>query len=295
MLTTRVCSDSTVLAVEKRKLNCTCASPGITLVAPVPAWKLEICQVVGGKYSLPRSHSMLCEFGDRRGDLVDRVFRKLRIGDVALHAFHRERAGERAAAAVLDHVAELADRGRLADDAVIEFLAALRERLDHAHRAVDGGPLLVGSEQHRDRAGVIGMLADEIRDRRDERRDRGFHVGSAAAVEHAVPDRRRERVALPQCRAGRSARRRCVPRNTPAARRCRAAPTGWSTPFMLIFSHLKPERLQDRRSPCRGSRRHRATPSGARSVVWRVPAYRFPRNGLPVRVGRVHRILTNSR
>src|SRR5438552_576898 len=27
------------------------------LVAPVPPWIFEICQVVGGKYSLPRSHS----------------------------------------------------------------------------------------------------------------------------------------------------------------------------------------------------------------------------------------------
>ena len=53
---TRVCSDSSVLAVEKRKLNLTCASPGITLPAPVPALKFEICQVVGGKYSLPSSH-----------------------------------------------------------------------------------------------------------------------------------------------------------------------------------------------------------------------------------------------
>src|SRR3989304_9314236 len=53
---TRVCSDSRVLAVEKRKLNLTCASPGIPLLAPGPALKFEICQVVGGKYSLPLSH-----------------------------------------------------------------------------------------------------------------------------------------------------------------------------------------------------------------------------------------------
>ncbi len=50
------CSDSTVLAVEKRKLNSMVTSPGITLVAPVPPLILEICQVVGGKYSLPSSH-----------------------------------------------------------------------------------------------------------------------------------------------------------------------------------------------------------------------------------------------
>jgi hypothetical protein len=42
-----------VLAVEKRKLNLISTLPGTTLVAPVPPWMLEICQVVGGKYSLP--------------------------------------------------------------------------------------------------------------------------------------------------------------------------------------------------------------------------------------------------
>ena len=39
---------------EKRKLKSTSASPGMTLPAPVPAWRFETCQVVGGKCSLPR-------------------------------------------------------------------------------------------------------------------------------------------------------------------------------------------------------------------------------------------------
>ena len=55
---TLFCSDLTVLAVEKRKLNTISTSPGITFVAPVPPEILEICQVVGGKYSLPQSHSV---------------------------------------------------------------------------------------------------------------------------------------------------------------------------------------------------------------------------------------------
>ena len=38
-----------VLAVEKRKLNRTSSSPGITFVAPVPAWMFEHCHAVGGK------------------------------------------------------------------------------------------------------------------------------------------------------------------------------------------------------------------------------------------------------
>src|SRR5690606_41208971 len=53
--TTAALRDSTVLAVENRKLKSTTASPGITLLAPVPAWMFETCQEVGGKNSLPSS------------------------------------------------------------------------------------------------------------------------------------------------------------------------------------------------------------------------------------------------
>src|SRR5690606_19069112 len=52
---TRALSVSGVLSVEKRKLKSISAVPGTTFVAPVPAWKLEIWNVVGGKYSLPSS------------------------------------------------------------------------------------------------------------------------------------------------------------------------------------------------------------------------------------------------
>ena len=152
---TRVCSDSTVLAVENLKLNLICAVPGMTLFAPVPAWMFEICHVVGGKYSLPRSHSVCASSAIAGGHVVHRIAREVRIGDVALHAFDDELAGKRAAPAVLDHVAGALDRGRLADDAVVRLLAALGERLDHLHRAVGGGPFLVGSEQQRDRAAMI--------------------------------------------------------------------------------------------------------------------------------------------
>ena len=40
---------SGVDSVEKRKLKSTTSSPGITLLAPVPAWMFDICQLVGGK------------------------------------------------------------------------------------------------------------------------------------------------------------------------------------------------------------------------------------------------------
>ncbi|MNY81216.1 hypothetical protein D3C86_2226710 [compost metagenome] len=46
-----------MLAVEKRKLKSMVRWPGITLVAPVPPWMFDICQLVGGKYSLPWSQT----------------------------------------------------------------------------------------------------------------------------------------------------------------------------------------------------------------------------------------------
>jgi len=55
---TRAFRPSGVLAVEKRKLNSATASPGTTLVAPVPEFRFETWNVVGGKYSLPWSHSI---------------------------------------------------------------------------------------------------------------------------------------------------------------------------------------------------------------------------------------------
>ena len=101
---------STVLAVEKRKLNSTSNSPGITLVAPVPAWMLEICQVVGGKIFVARVPCGGGQFGQGGCGLMDRIAREVRIGDMALHAAHHEIAGERAAASVLDGVAEALGR-----------------------------------------------------------------------------------------------------------------------------------------------------------------------------------------
>ena len=52
---TRAFRLSGVLSVEKRKLKSTSTVPGMTFKAPVPAWMLLTCQVVGGKWSLPSS------------------------------------------------------------------------------------------------------------------------------------------------------------------------------------------------------------------------------------------------
>ena len=77
------------------------------------------------------------QLGERRRDEMDRVLRQVRVGDVALHAEDAQLAAERAAAAVLDRVADALDRGRLADDAVVEADAALDQPVADARRAVD--------------------------------------------------------------------------------------------------------------------------------------------------------------
>ena len=161
------------------------------------------------------------------------------VGDVTLHALDGEVARERAAAAVLDHVAGFFDRGRFADDAVIHFLAALLERFDYAHGAVDRRAFFVGGKQHRERARMIGVLRNEIGQRDDERRERAFHVGSAAPVEHAVPDRRRERIARPLLDGPVGTTSVWPAKHTSGAAVPRRAHR-LSTPPWLIFSHSKP-------------------------------------------------------
>ena len=139
-----------MLAVEKRKLNLISTWPGTTLVAPVPPWMLEICQVVGGKIFVALIPFGVAQFGDGRRRQVDRVATEVRVGDVALDALDRQLAGQRAAAAVLDHVAERIDRGRLADDAEVERFAARLQGFDDGDGAVGGIAFLVRGEQEGD-------------------------------------------------------------------------------------------------------------------------------------------------
>ena len=76
-------------------------------------------------------------------------------------------------------------------------LAARPQGLDHTHRAIDGRTFLVGGEQKRDRAAMAVVLRNQAFDRCRERRKRAFHVGGPATMEHAVADRRRERITRP--------------------------------------------------------------------------------------------------
>ena len=156
---------------------------------------------------------------------VDRIAREVRIGDVALHALDRQRARQRAAAAVLDHVAEPRHRRRLADDAVVD--ASRRARASRSTTltvpSMDGpsSSEVISSAIEPARPRVRG---EERLDRGDERRQRALHVGGAAAVQIAVAQRRARTDRIATRRAGRSERRRYGRRDTPAgARRPRRA------------------------------------------------------------------------
>ena len=128
----------------------------------------------------------------------------MRVGDVALDALDHQLAGQAAAAAVLDHVAEALDRGRLADDAVVDALATCLHGLNDGNGAVGGVAFFVGGEQQGNAAGVVGVRRDEAFNGGHEGGQRGFHVGRAAAVEVAVALGRDERIGRPALdRAGR--------------------------------------------------------------------------------------------
>src|ERR1017187_4645084 len=98
---------------------------------------------------------------NERHQPADRIFRPLRIGDMALPAGHDQVAVERTAAADLDGVAQFRDIARLAQNAVVEFFAALSRPLQKLGRAVDRDAFLVAGDQERDRAfWLAGKMAE---------------------------------------------------------------------------------------------------------------------------------------
>ena len=125
--------------------------------------------------------------GDQRHQPADRIVRPLRIGDMALLAGHDQVAVERAAPADLDGVAELFLVARLAQNAVVEFLAALGRPLQQLGRAVDRDAFLVAGDQERDRALWLAVMVAEMIEHGGQRAgDAALHVDRAAAVKLAV-------------------------------------------------------------------------------------------------------------
>ena len=137
------------------------------------------------------------EFGERRRQHVHRVAGQVRVGHMPLHALYGQPSREGAAPPVLDRVAEPVDRGRLADDAVVDCLAAGAQGFHHLGRAVGRRAFLVRGQQQRDRPAVVRLRAHELLGGHHESGDRALHVRGAAPDEDAIAERRREGVRTP--------------------------------------------------------------------------------------------------
>ncbi len=107
----------------------------------------------------------------------------------ALHALDGELAGQRAAPADLDHVAHRRRIGRLAEQAMVEALAAFGRPLEELHGAVHRDALLVTGDQERDRSFRRACARSEVVERsRHGASDGALHVDRAAAVERVAHD-----------------------------------------------------------------------------------------------------------
>jgi len=114
-----------------------------------------------------------------------------------LYATHRETTGERTAPTVLDYVAQLRGGGGLAHDAPVQTLAARRQQLAHLDRAIARRAFLVTGEQKGDRMVRMRMRRQKLLHRHHHGRQRGFHIGSSAAIQLAIAHRRGKWRALP--------------------------------------------------------------------------------------------------
>jgi hypothetical protein len=106
--------------------------------------RCELCAALVKRLALQRC--------DKRNEAANRIFGALRIGDVPLFAADNQMAVERTATAHLDGIAHRLLIARLAQDAVIEFLAALGGPFQQLGRAIDRDAFFVAGNQKRDRA-----------------------------------------------------------------------------------------------------------------------------------------------
>ena len=132
---------------------------------------------------------------DKRHQPADRIVGAIRIGHMALTAAHDQRAVERAATAGLDGVADRLDIARLAENAVIEGLAALGRPFQELHGAVDRDALFVAGNQQRERAPLrlAAMRRKMIKGGGDKAGDAALHVDRAASEKLVAGDFAAER------------------------------------------------------------------------------------------------------
>ena len=169
------------------------------------------------------------EFGERRRQHVHRVARQVRIGDMPLHAAHGQSSRQRAAPAVLDRVAEPLDRGRFADDAVVDRFAARAQGLDDPRGAVAWRvPPRRTSAAARSSRGWFGCARTNSSAATTKAAIELFMSEAPRPKSSAVAHRRCERVRVPLVQRARSARRRCGRQRRTPERRGRAAARGSS-------------------------------------------------------------------
>jgi hypothetical protein len=124
-------------AGQKRKLQSNASSPGITFVAPVPAWMFETWNVVGGNWAVPRSQRVAASSASAGATAW--IGLSAISGNATWPCTPRTstRAEERAAAAHAHHVAEVGLGRGLADHAPGDALGRARERVGDAAHTVE--------------------------------------------------------------------------------------------------------------------------------------------------------------
>ena len=137
------------------------------------------------------------QIGQCGREQMHRVSGEVRVGDVPLQALDGELAAHRAASAVFDGVAEPHDRGRLADDAVVQHVATRGQGVADFDRAVKRRAFFVAGQQESDRQRGLRVRGQKLFHRHHHRRDGAFHVGGTAPVQHAAALRGCERRAVP--------------------------------------------------------------------------------------------------
>jgi hypothetical protein len=158
---------------------------GMTLEAGLPVSIVVTEMVEGSKWSVPSIELVGREPVRQEGHGGHRVQRLVQIGGMALFAGHGEARGHRAAAADLDHVADIFDRGGLAHDADVHRLAIGLHPVEDGEGAVAARSLLVAGDGQEDRA-IGGRCGDEVDGGGGKGRDARFHVGGAPSVEPAI-------------------------------------------------------------------------------------------------------------
>ena len=122
-------------------------------IADVEIGKLDIARLepVGPFVQLKRIN-----LGENLAKLGDRIVRIVRIGDMALHAVHRDPHIDRTAPSDFHHVAEPVDRCRLADEAEVRDNTALGHQIHYRDGAEPRRAFFVPGDDQADRAEIIG-------------------------------------------------------------------------------------------------------------------------------------------